>query len=132
MAVIGNWGMEITFSVSDMRVFTFDGLTRSIASEWAEHSRIGKKSQPEYLRPALQKITFDMTLDATHGVRPRQTLETLETHCERGLVYPLVIGGKRVGENLWRVTELSEAWETVLNGGELVRAKVSVTMEEYL
>lgn len=132
MAVIGNWGMDIVFSVSNERMFTLDGLTRSIGSEWANHSRIGQKNQPEYLRPALQKITFDITLDAMHGVRPRKTLETLEDCCERDLVYPLVIGGKRVGANLWRMTEVSEKWKTVLNGGELVRAKVSVSMEEYL
>lgn len=129
---IGNWGSDVTFSVSDQRIFTFRNLTRAVASEWATHSRIGLKDQSEYLRPALQKITFDMTLDAIHGVRPRATLELLEISCERGLVYPLIIGGKRVGKNKWRLTSVSEAWEIVYSGGELVRANVSVTMEEYL
>ena len=129
---IGNWGFDVVFSVSEQRLLTFQNLNRSISSEWANHTRIGKKDQAEYLRPGLQKITFDMTLDATHGVRPRATLEMLEDHCERGLVYTLVIGGKRIGKNKWRLTEVGEAWEVVLNGGELVRAKVSVTMEEYL
>lgn len=132
MAVIGNWGFDVVFSVSEQQVMTFNNFTRTIASEWATHSRIGKKDQAEYLRPALQKISFQMTLDATHGVRPRATLEMLEDHTERGLVYALVIGGKRVGRNKWRITECTEAWETVYNGGELVRAKVTVTMEEYL
>ncbi len=129
---IGNWGFDVVFSVSDQRVFTPQNLSRSIGSEWANHSRIGLKDQVEYLRPSLQKITFDMTLDAMNGVRPRATLEMLEDHCERGLVYPLIIGGRRIGKNKWRLTAVSEAWEIVMNGGELVRAKVSVTMEEYL
>lgn len=129
---IGNWGFDVVFSVSDRKIFTFRNLTRAIGSEWANHSRIGLKDQTEYLRPALQKITFDMTLDALNGVRPRATLEMLEDHCERGLAYPLIIGGKRVGKNKWRLTSVSEAWEVVYNGGELARATVSVTMEEYL
>ena len=43
-----------------------------------------------------------------------------------------MIGSRRIGKNKWRITNLSEAWETVLNRGELVRAKVTVTMVEYL
>ena len=130
--MIGNWGTDVIFSVSDQRILTFQNLNRTVASEWAVHSRIGLKDQAEYLRPALQKVTFDITLDVAHGVKPRSTLDLLAQQCEKGTVEPLVIGGKRVGHYDWRITEISEAWETVLNGGELVRAKVSVTMEEYL
>lgn len=129
---IGNWGTHIVFSVSDQKTLTFKDMNRTVASEWATHSRIGMKDRVEYLRPALQKLTFTMELNAILGVRPRAMLDKLADCAERGLVYPLVIGNRRVGKNRWRITNLSEAWETVLNRGELVRAKVSVTMEEYV
>ena len=112
-------------------VQTFQNLNHTVGSEWATHSRIGLKDQVEFLRPSLQKITFDMELNATLGVRPRATLNRLESYTERGSVYPMVIGGRRIGR-YWRITDLSEAWETVYNGGELARAKVSVTMQEYV
>ena len=128
---IGNWGTAIIFSVSDRMVQTFQNLNHTVGSEWATHSRIGLKDQVEFLRPSLQKITFDMELNATLGVRPRATLNRLESYTERGSVYPMVIGGRRIGR-YWRITDLSEAWETVYNGGELSRAKVSVTMQEYV
>ena len=51
---------------------------------------------------------------------------------ERGAVNTLVIGGRRVGRHRWKINSTSEAWNTILNGGELLRASVSVTMEEYL
>ena len=129
---IGNWGKDIVFSVSERQVFTLQNMMRSVGSHWATHSRIGLKDQPEFLRPSLQKITFTMDLDATLGVQPRATLETLERFTERGTVNALVLGGRRLGRYWWRITGASETWETVYNRGELVRAKVNVTMEEYL
>ena len=129
---IGSWGTQIIFSTNDRRVLTFQDPNQNVGSEWATHSRIGLKDQVEYLRPSLRKLTFTMELNAMHGVRPRATLDRLEACAEHGLVYPMVVGGRRVGRHRWRMTGLSEAWETVLNKGELVRAKVNVTMEEYV
>lgn len=129
---IGNWGKDIVFTVSDRMVFTFKDASRTVGSEWATHNRVGQKSQVEYLRPALQKFTFTMDLNAELGVRPRSTLDALAEYAERGTVNALVVGGNRIGRNLWRITDLSETWETVYNRGELVRAKVNVTMQEYL
>ncbi len=129
---IGNWGMDVVFSVSDLRVLTFDDMNQTVGSEWATHSRIGEKDQVEYLRPKLRKLTFTIELNASFGVRPRAVLEKLERHSELGHVFPFVIGGKRLGRHRWRMTDVSEAWETVYNRGELYRAKVNVTMEEYV
>lgn len=129
---IGNWGADIVFRVSDRQVFTFNSLNRTVGSEWVTHSRIGQKDQVEYLRPTLQKMTFTITLDATLGVRPRATIDKMADYAERGTVRAMVIGGKRLGRHKWRITDISEAWDTILNKGELVRATLSVTMQEYL
>ena len=129
---VGNWGLGIIFRVSEAQVRTFKDFTRSISSEWAMHSRIGMKDQAEFIRPGIQTVKFTMELDATQGVRPRAMLEKLTQLCERGTIRPLVIGGKRIGKHNWRITDLSEAWETVYSKGELARAKVDVTMQEYL
>ena len=141
---IGNWGTDVVFSVSDQRVLTFSGRPprggrgwncdthHTVGSSWAMHSRMGLKDQTEYLRPNLQKLTFTITLDCNYGVRPRAILDMLARHAERGDVYAFVVGGKRVGRYRWRITDLSEAWEVVYNRGELARAKVNVTMEEYI
>lgn len=129
---IGNWGADIIFRVSERQAVLLQSMTRSVSAEWASHSRIGLKNQPEFIRPGLQQITFTMVLDATLGVRPRATLQRLEALVERGTVNALVIGGRRVGRYRWKINSTSEAWNTILNGGELLQASVSVTMEEYL
>ncbi len=132
MATIGNWGEDIIFSTSDSRILTFRDFSRTVSASWASHSRVGLKDRSEFVRPDLQKIKFTMDLNAILGVPPRATLEALEIAVETGVVNALVIGGKAVGSNRWRITETSEAWDVIYTQGELVKAKVDVTMEEYL
>jgi len=132
MATIGSWGSTLVFSTSDRRILTFSDFTRKTSSEWAKHGRIGAKDKTEFVKPGLQKVSFKMTLDATLGVRPRSMLDTLANAVERGVINPLVIGGKRVGRHRWKITDTSEAWDVVYYRGELVRATVTVSMEEYL
>ena len=110
---IGNWGTDIVFRVSEREALLLQSLNRTVSAEWAAHSRIGLKNQSEF-------------------IRPRANIERLETLVERGAVNTLVIGGRRVGRHRWKINSTSEAWNTILNGGELLRASVSVTMEEYL
>ena len=129
---IGMWGTKIIFRVSDKKVLTFRDMNRAVRSDWANHSRMGRKDQTEYLRPGLQKITFTMAFDANYGVKPRKMLEKLEKYVERGDVHIFIVGGRRIGRNKWRMTSVSEAWEVVYNKGELAQAKVNVTMEDYV
>ena len=132
MATIGSWGNVLVFSTSDSRILTFSGFSRSVSATWATHSRIGKKDRAEFVRPDLQKVTFTVTVDATLGVPPRAMLDSVAKAVENGTINPLVIGGKKVGNNRWRITSVSEAWDVFLAQGQLVRAKIDVTMEEYV
>lgn len=132
MATIGSWGNILVFSTSDSRILTFENFSRTVSATYANHSRVGKKDKTEFVRPDLQEVTFAMTFDATLGVRPRTMINNLAAAVENGTVNPLVIGGKRVGSNRWKIKKASEAWDVFLQQGQLVRAKVNVTMEEYL
>ena len=58
-------------------------------------------------------------------------LERLERMVEEGAVEYLVIGGRKIGDNRFFIQNISEAWGTIYNRGELERATVTVTMEEY-
>jgi len=128
---IANWGTAIIFTTSDRKVLTFNNMSRTVGSSWATHSRIGKKDQVEYLRPNLQKLTFDIALDFNNGINPRTIIERMERAAERGEIHPFIVGGKPVGRLNWRLTNVGEAWETIYNNGALTNAKLSITMEEY-
>ena len=130
--MIGRWGTRIIFTVSDKRILTFQDFKRKVAGEWAEHGRLGQKDQAEFLKPQLQEVTFSIELNAMYGVRPRSTMDALVRAVEQGEVHVLVIGTRRVGNYYWRITDISEAWDVVMNRGELVKATLDITMKEYL
>ncbi len=132
MAQIGCLGEQIVFSTSDQRILTFQGFTQKISGRWSKHAIIGCRPLSEFNGPELRRVTFKIMLDAKYGVRPRRMMETMEEMVEKGLVESLVIGNKKVGVNRWKMTEISEAWDIVYSGGELAKATVSITLEEYL
>lgn len=129
--MIGTLGSKIIFEVSDERAFTFRTMTREITGRWAEHEVMGAKPKAEFLGPGLQAGTLEITLSAMLGVRPREVLEAVEEMVESGAVEYLVIGNKPVGKNPFRLLSSSEEWNTVYSRGELVKAKLTISLGEY-
>ena len=123
---------SLRFRVNDNKVFTFSNMKREVSASWNTMERIGQKPISEFGGPNLQTISLDITLDASLGVRPRQLLEVLERMTESGQASELVIGRKMVGKNKWVITKCSQAWDVILRGGELYRANVSLSLQEYL
>ncbi|WP_313343809.1 phage tail protein [Lacrimispora sp.] len=123
---------SLRFRVNDNKVFTFSNMKREVSASWNTMERIGQKPISEFSGPNLQTISLDITLDASLGVRPRQMLEILERMTESGQANELVIGRKMVGKNKWVITKCSQAWDVILRGGELYRANVSLSLQEYL
>jgi hypothetical protein len=132
MSQIGCFGSLIVFETSDYRVLNFNNFQRTVSANWGTHERVGLKPLSEFLGAKLQTLTFTMTLDAQLGVRPRRMIASIESSIESGDVQYLVIGAARVGRHRWKITQMSEAWGVVMNRGELQRATVSLTLEEYL
>lgn len=129
--MIGKYG-DVIFETSDKRILAFNNLSQNVTGRWSSHTVIGKKEKAEFNGPGKRKITFKMTFCATLGIRPREMLEELENIVENGKVDYLVIGGRAIGENRFAMTSISETWGTVYSGGELAKASVSVTLEEYI
>lgn len=129
--MIGSFG-NIVFQTSDQKILTPRGMQQTSGSNWALHDIFGGKQRAEYTGQALRTVSFEIMLSAELGVRPRKTLEELERIAEGREAYPLVIGGRPIGENPWRLVSLSETWDTVLNRGELISAKASLNLEEYV
>lgn len=132
MAEIGHFGKNIVFMTNDKKILTFNGFTQKVAGRWSDHIIIGSKAHKEFNGPGNRKISFKMTLDAVLGVKPRETLETLEKMVESGYVDYLVIGGKAIGEKRFAITDISESWNVIYSGGELASVSVNVSMEEYV
>ena len=129
--MIGTLG-GVIFTTSSFMVLTPKNMQRSVASRWAKHELIAGKPKTQYIGADLQSFTFEMTLKADYGVRPRLMLEILSRMCESPLAYPLIIGGRPVGDHNWRVVSVSESYNIVYNFGEVSSATVQVSLEEYV
>ncbi len=126
---VGYFG-NVVFTTSDKKILSFRDFKLSASSSWGEHKRNGQKPEWEFLGPNAEKVSFTIVLDANYGVNPRKEVETLTGYVESGMIYPLVIGGKKVGRR-WRATALSSTWGHIMSGGELAKASASITLEEY-
>ena len=129
---IGHIGKTVVFETSGRKILNFTKMQRTVKGRWASHSRIGKKPKKQFLGPDADQLTFSITLNAEHGVRPRKTIENIEKLIRTGKPQTVVIGSKKVGSNKYAITEISESWETILNKGEVVKITCDITLEEYL
>lgn len=131
MAKIGTFG-KLRFKISDREALIFQNMKRELSGKWNQMERIGQKPLVFFGGSELQKITFTVFLDAGLGVSPRDLLEEMEEMAERGTAEYLIIGQRQVGSGRWVLVKSSEAWDKILNKGELLRATAELTLQEYV
>lgn len=128
---IGTLGRNIIFQVSDDYALTFTDMTREVSGRWVEHEVLGTKPKPEFLGAANQTASLTIRLSASLGVRPRKVIEAVEAMVESGAAEYLVIGGKTVGRNKFRLMGSSETWDNVYSRGQLAKATMTISLGEY-
>lgn len=132
MGMVGNFGSRIVFETSERKILTFSGMTQKISGKYAKHSVSGEKDKPEFTGPGNRSVSFKMILDVNLGIRPRDVLSRIEDAVENGETEYLVIGGRPVGRNKFYISSVSETFDVVLAHGEIARASLQVSMEEYV
>lgn len=130
MATIGTWG-NIVFAVSRKQIKTFTGLKWDSGASYATHDRHLKEPLLEFTGVEVESMTFSMFFSAFLGVNPMAEVGKLLTAMRKGEVNRLVIGTKAYGTNKWVITKLSNSLERYDNRGNLLVAKVDVTMNSY-
>lgn len=131
MSKIGTFG-SIRFRVHDQELLTFQNLKREISGSWNQMERIGKKPLPVFSGAELQIGRLTVILDAGLGISPRDMLEIIENMVEQGTAEYLIIGKRQVGKHRFVITKSTESWERVIDKGELYRATVELTFQEYI
>jgi len=127
---IGSIGKTVVFCTSSKKILRFSKMDYTVKGRWATRPRFKKKPRRQFLGPDTSSITFTIELNAMHGVKPRKTAKKIEELVRTGKPQNVVIGGKKIGKYV--VTEMSEAWERVLNKGEVAKITCDLTLEEYL
>lgn len=130
MAVIGTLGNTV-FSVSRGQVKTFDGLKWDSSVQYATHNRHLKDPLLEYTGTDADTISFTMIFSVFLGVNPMGEITKLLNAERSGEIMRLVIGGKAYGKYKWVITKTSKDLERFDNRGNLLHAKVSVSLKAY-
>lgn len=128
---LGCWGSSLIFEVNSDKVLPAKDIKVTQDGRWTKHNIIQKVPRSEFSGPDTRNVTLTLTLSAEHGVKPRSMINTIEKAVRSGQVEYLVIGGQIIGGNKMYISGTSEAWKTVYNRGELVKANVDVTFVEY-
>lgn len=131
MGMVGNFGSRIMFETSDKKVLTFSKMTQKISGKYAKHSVIGQKDKPEFNGAGNRSVSFKIMLDVSLGIKPREIIDRIEEAVENGEIEYLVIGGRPVSRNKFYISSVSEAFDVVMSHGEIARAMLDISMEEY-
>ena len=127
--MIGTYG-SIIFETSDEKILTPSSLSRTGGAVWADHTMLYKKPKREFMHSENRGVELNLKLRASLGVKPEESIKELYKIMENGRNYPLGIGGKPLSRYNMAIMSLSDLWDEVLPGGELVSATVSVKFEE--
>lgn len=130
MAIIGSWG-GIVFAVSRKEINTFTELKWDSGAKYSTHDRHLKAPLLEFTGMDVENISFSMFFSAFLGVNPLREIEKLLAAMRKGEVHRLVIGPNAYGTDKWVITKLSNSLDRYDNRGNLLVAKVNVSMKSY-
>lgn len=119
------------FTVSTQKIYTFDELERqaSINTETQEYE--GGKASTWVKGQNLDQISFTVVLDAAF-VDVEEEIEDWHNILNAAKPYPFTIGQKPLSRNNFLLKEISISEHVIGNAGKMLRAKMSLTLEEYV
>lgn len=113
------------------KIQSFDGMKWNTSINVEEHKRQGKKPFLEVTGKNADEITMEIYFMAQYGVNPWKKLLLLRKYNLESKVFPLGIGGRRVGSFKWLITSISNNLKTFYKNGKVTEVMVSVTFKEY-
>lgn len=134
MGHVGHFG-KIDFYVKTKkgkpRMQSFDEMKWNTSINVEEHKRQGKKPLLEVTGKNSDEITMEIYFMAQYGVNPWKKLLLLRKYNLESKVFPLGIGGRRVGSFKWLITNVSNNLKTFYKNGKVTEVMASVTFKEY-
>ena len=130
MAILGSFAGEL-FEVSDQKIFTPDNIRREEPTRWSSLDVMMNKPVSEFLGPGLGKITFRVILNRQFCDNVMREMDKWLAMARAGVVGTLIIG-KPLGVDSWKLLSVSQAWNQVAVGGQILTAQLDLSFEEYL
>jgi len=135
MGKVGHFG-EIKFYTGTgkkgkPKVQSFNDMSWNTSINISEHKRSGKKPLVEVTSKNPDGISMTIYFMAVYGVNPWKMLLKLRSYNLGAKVYPLFIGGWRIGNSKFIITSVSNDMKTFYKNGKLTGFAATVTFKEY-
>ena len=135
MGQVGHFG-EIKFYTKTgkkgkPKMQSFNEMTWNTSINISEHKRNGKKPLVEVTSRNLDEIGMTIYFMAEYGVKPWKMLLKLRSYNLKAKVFPLFIGGRRVGSFKFLITNISNDMKVFYKNGKLTGFAAQVTFKEY-
>ena len=130
MGAIGMFG-DVVFSVSPLKIFTFDDFERDTKGRWATHNVIGKTPISEFLGQDVESITLKIQLHVSFGVDPLIEYVKLLDMCRTGEVHFLIVGTHAHGRYKWYIENVKMAAKHFDGNGNILYCECNLTFKEY-
>lgn len=130
MAKIGTFG-NLTFSVSDKTVRTFESMNWDFSAKYTTHDRHIQPDLLEYMGPEIESISFSAVFSIFLGTNPYKEIKKLRQMVRDGRAERLVLGGKVYGSYKWVMQKGTAELKRFDGKGNLWAAKVKITLKEY-
>lgn len=131
MGSLGDIDFYVRSSQGKNQMVSFHDLTRSASAVFTEHERNGGKPYLEYCGPGLDEVGLVIEADARFGVNPTEIQTALHQYAENGTPNPLVIGGKKIGDNPFVIVSISDVYKRYFTDGRPAAISMQVTLKEY-
>jgi phage protein U len=125
---IGSLG-SIVFEASTNKVHSFNSLTKTSKSKYAEHEIIHGKPKLAYIGKELDEYNMEIALKKSLGVDPESAVSALEQYKADGEVVVLMLGTIVKGQVV--ITNLKTDYRHIDNNGVVHTINASLTLKEY-
>lgn len=134
MGYVGSFG-DIDFYCKSVKgkikALSFHDLSRSSSASFAEHARVGEKAYLEFNADGLDDVSLTIEANARYHVKPLEVEKKLFEKKSAGKAELLVLGGKKVGENPFVITSISENYKVLNTDGRPISIEFQVSYKEY-
>jgi phage protein U len=130
MAVIGALG-DTPFSVSNKQIRTFNNMQWNSSVNFTPHNRHLRDALLEFTGINADTISFTMNLSVSLGVEPMTEILKLWKAERRGEAMMLILGNRIIGSRQWVIVRASRGFERFDNKGNLLAARVTLTLNSY-
>ena len=134
MANVGHFGdiqFYTTMTNGSPDILSFSDASWSSSANYEEHKRNGKKPVLEYTGNNADEFNMNIYISAFLMQSPMMIVEELRDYCLHGKAYPLTLGGKRVGDNKFIITNISNDMKMFSKNGKPLMVSTTVTFKEY-